>query len=120
MTKSDVTIAEEWFTGEDTTIVFKIRNASTVAPQDITGWPIEWKLASALADEPILSIAAVITDAPNGVCEVTVPSAGTINLTPGTYFYDLRRTDPGSYALLAYGSVELLDPYVDEDPWKVL
>lgn len=117
--EANITEEARFFTGEDKSLVFTVRDGNGRL-MNITGWSLEWKLATALAGEPILILTGSITDGPIGRCKVIVPAGDTTDLLPGTYFYDLRRVDLGSYAELAYGTLELLDPYVDEDPWKVL
>jgi hypothetical protein len=104
-----------YFAGEDKTIFFTIKDESAVL-MNITGWTIRFKLSQTLSGNALFTINGVIVDAPNGVVKIDVPAANTEALTPGDYYYVVRRTDSGSAAELAYGKMTLLDPYVNYSP----
>ncbi|HYM24440.1 MAG TPA: hypothetical protein VEU08_14590 [Vicinamibacterales bacterium] len=87
------------YRGEAVTLAF------TMTPvTDITGWTITFTLKRNQTDPtPILTIAAVITNGPNGTFTVSLTKAQT-NMQAGTYQYDIQRTDAGSEAVLSIGT----------------
>jgi hypothetical protein len=111
-TQSNITASDGFFIGEDKSLVFTIYDANG-AVQNITGWTISWLLSATNSGTAILTKSATLTTPASGVCTVTVASGDTSGLTPGTYYYTLRRTNSGSKAELAYGSCDLLDVYVN-------
>lgn len=116
-TRADITAADGWFNGEDKTFVYTITNKNTSLPQDITGWTIQFKVSATIHGDAMFTLNAALTTPSAGVCSIFVASSYTLNITPGTYYYDLRKLDTGSRAILAYGTAEILDPYVAEVPW---
>ena len=46
-----------------------------------------------------------ITSAASGTFTLTVPAAETVELVPGTYFYDLNATSSGAVTALAQGPI---------------
>jgi hypothetical protein len=111
-TLSNITASDGWFIGEDKSLVFTIYDANGAA-QDITGWTISWKLSATLSGAATLTKTASLTTPASGICTVAVAAGDTSGMTPGTYYYTLRRTNSGSAAELAYGFAELLDVYVN-------
>jgi hypothetical protein len=112
-----ITKEDEWFTGEDKTFRFTVRD-SAGAIQVLTGWEVEWVLRKhrSAAGDPVLikdndpgtaPVDAAITDGPGGKVEVYIRRGDTDDLNPGTYFHTLRRTDDGSSSVLAYGEAVL-------------
>lgn len=74
---------------------------------DITGWGIEFVIkASAADDDPAIQTAAGVV---NGLLTFTVPFQLDVSITPGTYVYSIRRTDPGFEWQLAHGSFTVVD-----------
>ena len=111
-TQSNIAASDGFFIGEDKSLVFTIFNSAGSA-QDITGWTISWKLSATLSGNATLTKSATLTTPASGICTVSVAAGDTSGLTPGTYYYVLRRTNAGSAAELAYGSCELQDVYVN-------
>ena len=111
-TQSNITASDGFFIGEDKSLVFTIYTSAGAA-QDITGWTISWLLSATNSGAATLTKSATLTTPASGICTVAVASGDTSGLTPGTYYYTLRRTDSGSKAELAYGTCELLDVYVN-------
>ena len=106
---------DNWFIGEDQLLRFTIDDGAipTPAASDITGFALEWVLRLSPGG-PVALIAKttgagiVITDGPNGVCEVAIDDGDTINLQPSArYFHTLRRTDAGFETVLAFGDAVL-------------
>jgi hypothetical protein len=76
--------------------------------QNLTGFTMEWVLREAPGGgAALLTIAAAITDAANGICTVTIADTDTENLAPGTLFHTLRRTNAGFESALALGDAVL-------------
>jgi hypothetical protein len=116
-TRADITAAMGFFAGEDKAIIFTIRDADG-GVMNITGWAIQFRMAATLGGTPLVTRFASPTTPASGICTVQIPSSDTINLDSppdpdSLYWYDLRRTDVGSRAELAYGTVDLQSPYTD-------
>jgi hypothetical protein len=104
-----------YFTGEDKKFIFTIRDENNVI-MDVSAWTVRFKVSQTLSGNALFTINATILDGPLGQVQVIVPAANTDGLTPGEYYYALRRTDAGAAAELAYGKLTLLDPYVNYAP----
>lgn len=92
----------EMFRGEDVTLTF------TMSPVvNITGWAITWKMAERPGDTVLLTKTATLSDPTNGVFTVSLASADTAEMDAGLYWFDARRTDSGSKATLADGTIRL-------------
>jgi hypothetical protein len=87
------------FKGEALTLSF------TMTPvTNITGWTITFTLKRAQTDPvAVKTQAAVIVSGPAGTFTVSLLKADT-NIKPGTYYYDVQRTDGGSEAVLSIGT----------------
>ena len=91
-----------FFRGEDMVLDFQM---SPVA--DVTGWTISLKVADALGGTVQFAKSATIVDGPRGRFRVNLASADTASLAVGRYVWDARRTDSGSKATLADGTLDL-------------
>ena len=111
-TQSNITASDGWFLGEDKSLVFSIFDVNGAA-QNITGWTISWKLSATLSGAAVLTKSAVLTTPLSGICTVSVAAGDTSGLTPGDYYYTLRRTNTGSAAELAYGTCTIQDVWVN-------
>jgi hypothetical protein len=89
------------YRGEDVLWIF------TMTPvTDITGWAISARVKQTPSDPtPLLTINASLTSPAAGVFTVSLPAASTTSLSAGTYAYDVWRTDGGSAAALALGTL---------------
>jgi hypothetical protein len=112
--ESPVKLSDNWFVGEDQTFRFVVRQGPNDSDpvQNITGWTLRWELRAdpGSADAILVKTSGagiVITDAVNGVCEVTINRTDTQALSPDTYFYTLARTTAGAFSVLAHGSATL-------------
>lgn len=111
-TEANLEASDGFFIGEDKALVFTI--TSLGVPVNITGWTIQFAMADVQSGAADVTKSATLTNPTQGVCTVTIASGDTIGLNPAsTWFYRLRRTDSGSRAELAYGTIDLLDVYVD-------
>jgi hypothetical protein len=81
--------AIEFHKGETWVINFTAKDAAGAA-LNITGATIQWKLGAHEAN--IANGEIAITDAPNGVCVVTVPPASQTALAPGLYTQECKVT----------------------------
>lgn len=87
------------FRGEDVVLRFSI-------DEDITGWTLALIASDELADAtPTLTVAATITDAAAGECEVALTAAQTGALALSSYHYELARTNTGAKTPLRRGSL---------------
>lgn len=96
------TAADAIFTGEAITITFNVVDDDGDV-QVITGWTIQFKLGPSQGSAATLTIAATVTDGPNGICTVALTAANLTTAGAGKHFYTLHRTDVGSERILAYG-----------------
>lgn len=68
--------------------------------KNLTGFTVKWALAriddaGTYLTTPVLEKTAVLTDAANGICEVTLAPADTTSLF-GTFYFELEATDGSS------------------------
>jgi len=140
----DITAADKIFYDTDNVLRYQVFQGDPTAeqiaaneaiPQDVAGWTIAWVLRKKpkSADPPLIEktvgsgIAIVgIYDADPTAnmqrVEVTLDDTDTydpdsspeVNIKPGKYAYGLKRLDPGSEKILAYGSFTLLQAA----PWE--
>lgn len=119
-TESNITKADEWFSGTDKVLQFTVVDSAGVA-QSITGWALQWGLwrypvtraasgvTTALVSKTVGS-GITITNGAGGICQVTVTDADIDGLEGGDsplYYHELRRTDGGNEDILSYGTVVL-------------
>ncbi len=104
-TNSPIKLKDYFFKGEDQTLRWMVHSTANV-PQDISGWTIFFKMASAQGEANVVSRQANVT-AVTGRCEAAILAADTAGLAPETYWYQLERTDAGFNSVLAHGDVIL-------------
>lgn len=110
----NITADDEWFTGEDKSLVFTIYQSDGTTPQDITSWSLSWMLkrrksdldAAALLTKTTASGIALTTPA-DGIATVSIADTDTDAVSPGTGYHELKRTDSGVETVLTYGSAYL-------------
>lgn len=115
------TNAELWI-GEDHQFVFTVYNAAQTAIVDITAWALSWMLKKRPSDADSakllqkqtggsgIAIAGSYSAAPETntqAATVSIADTDTDDLKPGVYYYELKRTDAGNEAPLAYGALNL-------------
>lgn len=101
-----ITAEDDWFEGEDQDIEFTIYRRSTNAAQDVTGWTLEFKLATAKGAVAVLTKSATLTTPASGVVTVSIAAADTAGLSltqDTTYYYTLARTNAGANQIVAHG-----------------
>ena len=104
-TQANIIVSDGFFRAEDKDLVFTVLQSSGQA-QNITGWTITFRMATTQGGAAVITKSATLTTPSQGICTVTLASADTSGLSVDTtYFYDLRRTDTGSRAELAYGTI---------------
>lgn len=99
---ADITEEDDWFIGEDKSLVFTVVDSAGVV-QNITGWTIEWYLSLEEGSPAILTKTATLTTPASGICTVTVADTDTDPLAPGKYFHMLKRTNAANETVLAKG-----------------
>ena len=107
-TVTDLTMS--FYTGEDGVI-----HCQLLPVENITGWALKCTARLVLGMLPILftktvGVGITITDAPNAKFDITMNSADTSAATPGSYFFDIQRTDAGFKSELGIGTLILLQP----------
>lgn len=86
------------YRGEEVTLHF-----SMVPPRDITGWVISFTVAKNYNNpSKLFQITATITSGPNGTFDVIITSIQS-DIEPGTFVYDIFRTNPGFLRILSVG-----------------
>lgn len=105
---------DEFFLGEDKSLVFTIYQSDGTTVQDITGWSLSWMLKKRIADLDAAALITkttlngiVLTSAALGICTVTVNDTDTDTLEDDLYAHELKRTDDGSETVLSFGGVRL-------------
>lgn len=113
-TKSDITADDDFFIGEDKSLVFTVTDAAGDA-LNISGWSLSWMVKRRRADADGSALIVKTTDDDialttpgDGVCTVLVADTDTDAMLPGTlYYHELKRTDAGFETVLAYGELTL-------------
>ena len=101
-TAQDFTIHQ----GDEPTIRFTIEDDNEVA-QDISGATFQWALSRALDHVPaIISKAGSIADAVNGLVDVPLAKADTVDLE-GKYRHELVMTVGGKERTVAVGTITI-------------
>lgn len=90
-----------FFRGEALTLTFTAATATS-----ILGWTLVFTVKKNQNDaSATLSITPTITDSTNGIMTVGLTKAQTLALIYQSYQWDLQRTDSGSEAVLAIGTM---------------
>jgi hypothetical protein len=90
------------FRGEDVTLVY------TLDPVvDCTGWAIEWTLSLLFGGTAVITKTASTASGSDGIFTVALARSDTLTKAVATYNYEARRTDDGSNAVLAIGTLRL-------------
>lgn len=112
--RDDITTEDDFYTGEDKSLVFTIYETDGTTAQDITGWTLAymWKRAPSDADSAAVltkttSAGIALTTPGSGICTVTIDDTDTDSLLPQTYHHELKRTTAGSETVLTTGTVLL-------------
>ena len=114
--RSDIVRTAYWLAGEDKTITFEVTEADGVTRQDMNGWGLEFALTVNEDSSDVLVtkvsgagifVWSSVGDSVFDRATVTVASADTSDLTPGSYWYVFSRTDFGNRDALALGSAYL-------------
>jgi hypothetical protein len=85
------------YRGEDVTLSF------TMDPVvDITGWTLTFSVRNYAG--VVFTKTATVTSAVDGTFTIAVVDTDSDSLIPGTYLYDVWRTDEGSERVVAIGS----------------
>ena len=95
-----------FFRGEDVTIQV------TVTGENITSWSLAFALARGHGSDSVITkvtggTGITITDGANGIFEITLDDGDTDALETGGYVWDVKRTDGGQEAVVAYGALNL-------------
>src|SRR5688572_20436341 len=99
----NISPSDDFFTGEDKSLPFRIFQADGVTPQDTSGWTASWMLKRLRLDA---DVAALITKTTSSGIAWTAPLTGDGVLTlsdddiaaikaDALYFHELKRTDAG-------------------------
>jgi hypothetical protein len=97
-----------FFRGEDVAL-----NFAMIPPTDVTGWSMTFTVRNKLAGSTQFTKdnggtgGLTIVDAKAGTFKVSIAKGDTSGLTPGGFVYDVKRTDSGSNAILANGTITL-------------
>lgn len=94
--------------GEDWRIVFS--PVAGAAEIDVTEWELVFTMGTTDGDDDVLTRSVeddgiVLTSAEHGLGYVSILRETTLTIAPGSYFYELRRTDAGHNKVLSYGPI---------------
>lgn len=100
------------YKSEDKIYEDTIYESDGTTPQDITGWALLFSFhkygdPDTVFFEKTTGDGIEITNADEGVCQVTVESDDTEDLYPNQYGYYISRTDTGDNAVLTSGLATL-------------
>lgn len=104
-----ITTDISWYKGEDVIV----RVTMTPFGTNITGWTLAFTVRQNYGDTAtVISKTSgagqiTITDALNGIFDVTVAAADTSGLVPRAYVFDASRTDSGAASVLSVGQFTL-------------
>ncbi len=87
----------EVYQGEDVTVEV------TITSTDITGWTLKAVFGGSVLKDNGGVGGISITDAANGVFEITLSDTDTDSLAPREYTWGVKRDDEGSEAVLSVG-----------------
>lgn len=106
--------------GTDFAYAFHVKNEALDTSINISGYALSWMLKRSLSD---LDAAALTKTTASGIAiagsfnatpasntqraTVSIADTDTDGLTPGYYYWELKRTDAGLETRLAYGRVQL-------------
>jgi len=94
---------EPIYRGEDVVLTIDM-------PEDITGWDIRMYLVDPVTGTEIwASGAASITNALTGVCQIAVSAAVSMAWAARLHWYEVRRVNVGSVAVLRTGNIPVWD-----------
>lgn len=110
--KAPITNLDDWVRGESQIIQWPVYQANDRDLQDITDWTMEFRLALAEGGTSVLTAPLVLIDPTHGLCQFLSSPAQTLPLDPGTYWYEVWRTNTGQEQRVAFGSAHL-KPGVD-------
>ncbi len=113
--------ATELFLGTDHSFEFEILNIAETAAVNITGWALSMLIkrnrsdadASALVTKTTssgITISGTYNSDPDTntqIATATIADTDTDSINPGFGYYELKRTDAGAEAVLAYGAIDL-------------
>lgn len=110
--EDNITASDQFFLGEAKNLVITCYQQDGKTALDLTGQALSWMLKASLNDPDASALVTkttsagiTLTDPTNGVCTVTLAAADTVDLDPGTYHHELKRTSPSS--VLTYGTCVL-------------
>lgn len=112
----------QFFINTDSYILLVVYNDSETEVIDITTWAISFMVKSYPQDADGSAVITKTTSSGitiNGTfnvnpstntqqATVTIADTDTSSLAPGTYYWEMKRTDNGNETVLAYGKLELL------------
>ena len=106
---------DDFFLGENKRLVHVTYQQDKRTVQDISNWALSWMLKASLDDddEDALLVKTsssggiALTTPTSGVSTITIDATDTEDLTPGTYYHAVKRTDGGNKTVLSHGRIVL-------------
>jgi hypothetical protein len=95
-----------WARGED----ILLNGTFPANPGSISGWTMVFEAKDPPGGASVathFTATAVVTSAVDATYTVTISSASTVSMDPGTYAWDFWRTDTSAKRQLAYGTLKL-------------
>jgi len=112
--RAAITAEAGWYVGEDKALRFTVLDDAGDAV-NISGWSLSWRFKRRMSDADANALLTkttadgiALTTPVSGICTVSIADTDTEALGPVSGVHELKRTDAGAEAILAYGAAELL------------
>lgn len=90
------------------TYIHEIRiNNSSNTPIDINNRSYDAQIRKTVSSDVLISFTSTITDAANGVLQISLTANQTSNIKPGIYIYDLQEINNENVLTLLRGNVNV-------------
>lgn len=107
----NITADDDWFIGEDKTLPVTIYQADGTTAQNVTGWTISFLVKKNQTDADLsakvtkTTVSGIALTTPlSGLVTITVADTDTDAIAPGSYWYEIKRTDAGFETVLTQGA----------------
>jgi hypothetical protein len=110
----DITADDDFFLGEDKSLVVTVYQSDGITLQNVTGWAISFMVKKHATDSDAnakitkTTGAGIVLTAPlSGLITITLTDTDTASLPADSYPYEVKRTDDGSETVLTFGRLTL-------------
>jgi hypothetical protein len=111
----NITADDDFFLGEDKSLVVTVYQSDGITLQNVTGWAISFMVkksatdadANAKVTKTTAGGGIVLTAPLSGLITITLTDTDTASLPADSYRYEVKRTDDGSETVLTFGRLTL-------------